>query len=152
MKDAKGHGSDKRGTHSAGISQIGKLALHPNVLSTVKKNPMGFSVKPTTGQMPTSGFMVSIPGHSKIVSEADLHGQHGEHLIEQYAKEHADVLQEPGAHIGGWTDTASGKIYLDVSHNFKGKSAAVKAGKKYNQIAIWDVKNSREIHTGGDGT
>lgn len=151
MKDAKGHGSNPRGTHASKIDQIGNISLHPNVLPIVQKNPGGFSVKPTTGKMPTSGFMVSIPGHSKIVSEADLHGQNGGRLIEQYAKENAEVLQHPGAHIGGWTDQASGKTYLDVSHNIASMSKAVKAGKRFNQIAIWDVKNSREIHTGGTG-
>jgi hypothetical protein len=148
MKDALGHGSN---AHGAGVANIGKVALHPNVLRTITKNPGGFSVKPKNGKMPSNGYMVSIPGHTQIVSEAALKGPQGGDIIKQYANAHADVLNDPRAHIGGWTDKATGKTYLDVSHNISGRSAAVSAGKKHNQIAIWDVKHAKEIRTGGTG-
>lgn len=148
MKDALGHGSN---AHNAGIDQIGKMPVHPTVLKAVIKNPGGFSVRPTNGKMPQSGFMVSIPGHTQIVSEAALKGPQGAKIISSYANEHADVLRDPRAHIGGWTDKETGKTYLDVSHNIKSKSKAVNAGKQFNQIAIWDVKHGKEIRTGGTG-
>lgn len=148
MKDAKGHGSN---AHNSGVAKIGKLPLHPSVLTTVTGNPGGFSVRPTNGRMPTSGFMVSIPGHTQIVSEAMLGGEQGHKIMANYANEHADVLRDPRAHIGGWTDKETGKTYLDVSHNIKSKNAAISAGKAHNQIAIWDVKHGKEIRTGGSG-
>jgi len=148
MKDAKGHGSN---AHNSGIANIGKLRLHPNVIKTVVRNPGGFSVKPVNGQQPESGYMVSIPGHTQIVSEAALRGPQGRDIISQYANEHAGVLRDPKAHIGGWTDKESGKTYLDVSHRYDNKGDAVKAGKAHNQIAIWDVKHGAEIRTGGTG-
>lgn len=148
MKDALGHGS---AAHGSGIAKVGNLQLHPKVLKTITKNPGGFSVRPTNGTMPKSGYMVSIPGHTQIVSESDLSGPGGQQVISQYAREHADVLSDPRAHIGGWTDKESGKTYLDVSHNIAGRSAAVNTGRKHNQIAIWDVKRAREIRTGGSG-
>jgi hypothetical protein len=147
MKDAKGHGSN---AHNAGIanlknSQLG-IKLHPNVFAAVKANPGGFSVKPTTGQMPTSGYMVSIPGHTQIVDNATPEN------VAAYANAHAVALKDPAAHIGGWTDSDSGKTYLDVSHNIGNRSRAVQLGVLHNQKAIWDVKGNREIDTGGDGT
>lgn len=142
MKDAKGHGSN---AHNSGIAQIGKVSLHPNVINAVKQNPSGFSVKPTTGQMPKSGYMVSIPGHTQIVNAATPK------LVQGYANAHAGALQDPRAHIGGWTDKKTNQTYLDVSHNYRSRAAAVKAGKAHNQIAIWDVKHGREINTGGTG-
>lgn len=145
MKDARGHGSNARGVHSRLINNIGNVSLHPNVFTAVKQNPSGFSVKPRTGQMPQAGYMVSIPGHTQVIKSATPE------LVAQYAKTHADALQDPRAHIGGWTDKASGLTYLDVSHNIRNKSAAIKAGQAHNQIAIWDVKHSREINTGGTG-
>lgn len=151
MKDAKGHGSNKRGTHAAGIDQVGNISLHAKVLSTINRNPGGFSVKPSSGSQPRAGFMVSLPGRTQIVSAADLRGPRGRALLEQYARAHSDALSQPGAHLGGWTDQASGKTYLDVSHNIKTRDAAVKAGRARNQIAIWDVRRRREIRTGGDG-
>ena len=148
MKDALGHGSN---AHNSGVASIGNIKLHPKVLKTITKNPGGFSVRPTNGLMPKAGYMVSIPGHTQIVSEADLRGPNGARLISEYARQHAGALSDPRAHIGGWTDKESGRTYLDVSHNISGRSAAVSAGKRHNQIAIWDVKRMREIRTGGSG-
>jgi len=148
MKDALGHGSN---AHNSGVAKIGKLPLHPSVIKTVTGNPGGFSVRPTNGRMPSNGFMVSIPGHTQIVSEKALSGPQGHEIISQYANAHADVLRDPRAHIGGWTDKETGKTYLDVSHNIKSKREAVTTGRKHNQIAIWDVKHGKEIRTGGTG-
>lgn len=152
MKDAKGHGSNKRGIHSAAVDRIGNIPLHPNVLNMIRKNPGGFSIKPMNGRAPKSGFMVAAPGHTRIVRESDLSGPQGSRILTQFANEHAGALQQPGAHIGGWTDSKTGKTYLDISHNIPSKRQAVRAGKGRNQIAIWDVKHGREIKTGGDGT
>lgn len=151
MKDAKGHGSNKRGTHAAGTDRVGNIALHPRVLGTITKNPNGFSVKPSSGAQPRTGFMVSLPGRTQIVSAADLRGARGKALLQAYARAHSDALSQPGAHLGGWTDKASGKTYLDISHNISTRQAAVKTGRARNQIAIWDVKRRREIRTGGTG-
>lgn len=143
MKDAKGHGSN---AHNSGIDKLA-VKLHPQAVMTARNALLhsgGFSVKPSTGASPKSGYMVSIPGHTKIVA-----GDVDETTLRNYANEHADVLQHEGAHIGGWQH--EGNTYLDVSHRYGSKSAAASAGKKHNQIAIWDVKHGREINTGGTG-
>lgn len=148
MKDAKGHGSDPRGMHTSKLQQIGNLKLHPQAIMTARNALLhsgGFSVKPSTGASPKSGYMVSIPGHSKIIA-----GDVDEKSLASYAKEHSDALSQPGAHIGGWQH--EGNTYLDVSQNIRGRNAAIIAGKKNNQIAIYDVKHGSEIQTGGDGT
>jgi hypothetical protein len=151
MKDAKGHGSNKRGAHMAGILRAtNPIKVKPEIVDHIRKNPGGFSVTPT-GRTPQSGYMVSVPGRTKIVSESDLSGPHGHEIISRYAAEHSDALRQPGAHIGGWTDKASGKTYLDISQRIGNRNAAVRTGQKRNQIAIWDVKKSREINTGGNG-
>lgn len=147
MKDALGHGSN---AHNAGIDKLG-IKLHFSVVRTISKNPNGFSIRPHNGKQPKSGFMVSIPGHSKILQANDLVGERGAKLVQQYAREHAGALAAPNAHIGGWTDAATGKTHLDVSHNIKGQRAAVAAGRKNNQIAIWDIKRAKQIDTGGTG-
>lgn len=152
MKDAKGHGSNKRGVHAGAVERIGKpLKLASNILAQIRANPSGFSLKPTNGEQPANGYMVSLPGHTRIVSESDLKGPHAEKILSEYSRQHALALSEKGAHIGGWTDKESGHTYLDISHNIKNKNAAVRAGRARNQIAIWDVKKGREIRTGGTG-
>ena len=146
MKDAKGHGSD---AHNSGIAKIGKIMLHPNAINLVAK--ADGSVKPTTGKAPTSGYMVSIPGHTQIVDAGALKGPQSASIISQYANEHADALSDPAAHIGRWQEPGTNKVYLDVSHNIRSKNAAIKTGVANNQKAIWDLKNGREIDTGGTG-
>jgi len=147
MKDAKGHGSN---AHNAGIAAIGKIKLHPNVN---KLAHVDGSVKPTTGKSPKSGYMVSIPGHSMVVSAAAIKssGQRATDMLSRYAAEHAEALQDPKAHIGRWQEPGTDNVYLDVSHRYGNKSAAINAGKAHNQIAIWDVKHGHEIQTGGTG-
>jgi hypothetical protein len=154
MKDAGGHGSDTRGgpqqpAHQSGVNKVGNR-ITPAVLDVVRNNPGGFSVTPN-GTSPTGGYMVSLPGHSLIVNEADLAGPKGRDILEGYAQQHAQALAQSGAHLGGWTDKASGKTYLDVSQNVSRASHAIKLGKERNQIAVWDVKRSREVKTGGTG-
>jgi hypothetical protein len=152
MKDAKGHGSNARGTHASGILKAAPMApvVRPEVLQYIRANPGGFSITPK-GKTPDSGYMVSVPGRTKIVNEADLAGPNGKDILQQYARDHADVLSQSGSHFGGWTDKATGKTHLDVSNNIKNRDRAVSAGTKRNQIAIWDVRKNREINTGGTG-
>ena len=152
MKDAKGHGSDPRGgAHSSGVESVGRqVTVSPKVLETIRNSPGGFSITPD-GQQPTNGYMVSIPGHSQIVSESDLAGPRGKDIMDSYAKTHSDALSQPGAHFGGWTDKEAGKTYLDVSQNIPKLATAYSLGVNRNQIAIWDVAGSKEIPTGGRG-
>jgi hypothetical protein len=154
MKDAKGHGSNKRGTAAAFMARTQAITktvkVKPDVLKHIQNNPGGFSVSPK-GKTPTAGYMVSLPGRTRIVTEDQLRSPEGHKILQDFAHQNSDVLKVKGAHIGGWTDKASGKTYLDVSHNIKDESKAVAAGRAHNQIAIWDVKRAREIATGGTG-
>lgn len=151
-KDGKwdGAGGVGGGSHAAGVNGVGKSSVSSKVLDVIRNNPNGFSVSPK-GDVPTKGYMVAVPGRSHVLSDNELHGPAAHEIIESYARKNADALREPGAHIGGWRDSASGKTYLDVSHNIPRVREAVKAGKAANQIAIYDVKRGREIQTGGTG-
>ena len=145
MKDAKGHGSDARGgaSHQDAVNRLGRSPLSQQALDVIRKNPGGFSTT-LNGETPTSGHMVAVPGRSTVIQ-----GLPTESHIDEYARRNADVLSQPGAHIGGWHN--EGKTYLDVSHNIHDREQAVAAGRQRNQIAIWDVKHGREIPTGGTG-
>lgn len=145
----QGAGGDKGG-HSAQVNNIGKTLVASSVVDTIRNNPNGFSVRPT-GEQPTKGYMVALPGRTKILAKDALHGEAAHAIINDYARANADVLSKPGAHIGGWQDSKTGKVYLDIANNIGSQRAAVKEGKIANQIAIWDVKRHREIRTGGTG-
>jgi hypothetical protein len=153
MKDARGHGSDPRGAHSAGVQSVGQpVKVHPGVLAMARNNPGGFSVHPFTGKAPEGGFMVAHPGRTQFVDSKTLAGPQGRQLLNDFATRNSDLLTPGSAnHIGGWTDSETGKTHLDVAENIHGEEHAVPAGRARNQIAIWDVKNQREIRTGGMG-
>jgi hypothetical protein len=50
-----------------------------------------------------------------------------------------------GEIIGVWTDTDTGKVWLDKSRYFDNLDTALFWAKQWNQIAIWDNANQKEI-------
>lgn len=138
------------GNHAAGTNNVGKQHVSPKALDVIRKNPNAFSVT-KNGDVPNKGYMVALQGRERVLSDQDLRGPAAHSILNDFARKNADVLNQPGAHIGGWRDQATGKVYLDVSHNITRQREAVKTGKANNQIAIWDVKRQREIRTGGTG-
>lgn len=56
-----------------------------------------------------------------------------------------------GKYLGGWTDPATGKRYVEKSTNVKGEALARSLGRRRNQISIYDHKSGRTISTGGTG-
>lgn len=151
MKDAKGHGSDPRGTHASGILNATKqVVLRPQAIAHVLQNPGGGSVSPK-GKIPGSGYMVSQSGRTRFVSESDLADPvKSKAILQQYATENSDVLSKSGSHIGWWKDE-KGTTHLDVSNNIKNRNKAISSGVSRNQKAIWDLNKNREIATGGTG-
>lgn len=150
MKDALGHGSNSRGSHSSGVDRIGNLSIHPNVLRTIQKNPWGASVKPQTGKSPTTGYMVSLPGRTQSPTASALSSTQGEGIIRNYARNNSDELQKPAMHIGSWADD-TGRVHLDVSENIHDRATAIREGHRRNQQGIWDVARKKFIGTGGTG-
>lgn len=138
-----------KGSHQTGVDQVGK-SVSARVLDAIRNSPTGFTVSPQ-GNVPTRGYMVSVPGRTRIVSAEDMKGPNQGAIVSDYARRNADALKDPRAHMGAWQDRATGKVHLDVSHNISRQRDAVSAGRTRNQIAIWDVKRKREIRTGGTG-
>ena len=48
-------------------------------------------------------------------------------------------------YYGVWTDEKTRNIHFDLSLNIPDRNTAIDLGKRYNQIAIWDVENCKEI-------
>jgi hypothetical protein len=155
MKDAKGHGSDPRGSHSAGINKIGVIPkVNSEAMGVIRntKPGEGFSITPS-GKVPTEGYMVSLPSRTTSVNPADLHGARAQDIINGHIKQNADVYaNNPNMHIGGWHDPDSKKMSIDPSENIKDRSTAIQLGAERNQKAIYDLKNKTDIATGGTGT
>ena len=147
-KDALGHGSN---AHDSGIAKLGTpVTIHPNVLRVIQKNPWGASVKPQTGEVPRTGYMVSIPGRTYSTTASELAGPKGPEIIRGFGSRNADMLQKDNMHIGSWADE-TGKVHLDVSENIKDRATAHQQGVRRNQMGIWDNVGKKLIKTGGTG-
>jgi len=71
--------------------------------------------------------------------------------IIKYVYDNIDLLGKKGHSLGGWYDTESKQLWLDVAGTVKDKNLAIKLGKKFNQKAIFDLNKFEEISTGGTG-
>lgn len=77
--------------------------------------------------------------------------QVSEKQIERFIIANHALLTDPRCTVGTWYDSDNGITYLDVSAVFANQHVAVTLAKEYNQISIWDLKNSKDIETGGTG-
>ena len=91
-----------------------------------------------TSQFPDLGLV--IPGR---VIEADV--------LEGFIRKNGDLLSHPRCAVGTWYNRADGQTYVDISVVFADLEYALAEARKYNQITVWDLKNSREIPAGGTG-
>jgi hypothetical protein len=102
----------------------------------------GFSYNPVYKSSPKTGFMVSVsPEYERSCALDDLHPD----LINTYAKDHAEILQNPDAYMGGWLDVEAGTVYLDISINVADKEKARALAQANGQEGIYDLDNGQTI-------
>jgi hypothetical protein len=88
---------------------------------------------------PTTGYMVSLQGYERVTGNEN----HIQHVAEGVAKSGAEVLQSINTYLGLWYH--KGKYYADISMNVACLDDAIKLGKEYNQIAIFDCTKMENI-------
>lgn len=103
----------------------------------------GFTYHPIHRDSPKSGFVVAVyRGYEKQYNGFKIAASD----ISRYMKDHLLVFQRnPKAHIGGWLDSKSGKVFLDISVVTPSRKEAVTLGKQHKQLAVWDLGKSKEI-------
>jgi hypothetical protein len=113
--------------------------FNPGLGKFIEDNPDGFSVDPFALSQPEGGFMVAIDG-------ASLRGVDPESL-DRFLTENADVLSREDAMLGGWKD---GDDYVvEISRWIPERNEAVYLAKKFDQKAVFDLNEFKEINTGG---
>lgn len=55
------------------------------------------------------------------------------------------VTDATARYVGWWTDSETGKVYLDATTWFYSHPAAVRACRGRGEIAYWDIANQQEI-------
>lgn len=113
----------------------------------------GFSVHPKSGEPPKDGFMVAHEGPKLQMSKKDWDsGDSRRKQVGDFMKKNQDYFKKnPNANLGGWYNKTNDKYEIEPSHHYKDKDEAIGAGKKNNQISIFDVAGGAEIETGGTG-
>lgn len=133
-----GGGAKKPSSSSEISKKIAEIAL-----DSIAKTG-GFSIHPVTTSSPTTGYMVSVVPESETIlnSKADITGD----LIGKFLDENeAKFESRPSLHVGGWIDSETGKVYLDLSERFDDIDDAIDAAEKTDQLAIWDLNEKSEI-------
>ncbi len=72
-------------------------------------------------------------------------------VLRRFVLDNLDLLQDPRVSIGTWFDSENSNTYLDISATIPDRGQAVELGKRFNQIAIFDLATFAEIATGGTG-
>lgn len=107
----------------------------------INKNPDGFTIN-LKGKPATSGYVVSpYKGKEVVLNKVD------EKSLEFFLLNNYDLLKQEGNNLGGWLNKQNGKFYLDISRVVDNVDDAIGYAAYNDQIAIFDIKNSKEINT-----
>lgn len=117
------------------------------LIEQTRKNG-GFSVSMTGHPVPATGYMVGGYEASLIFGRDVLEAGHSVtayQMILQYVGKHFTMLTRFDVFLGGWIDTDTDLVYVDISQHFEDKSEAMAAARFHDEIAIWDLENESEI-------
>jgi len=118
------------------------------IVSKIKEGGITFDMIKKSPRSNEPLFAVSIyPENSVILDRKNFTTKD----VYEFIRKNRKMLDKPNHFLGGWYDTESGKIYLDVSIAVKDKTKAVSLGKKFNQKSVFDLMSLKEINTGGTG-
>jgi hypothetical protein len=101
----------------------------------------GFSINPTTGKEPRSGYMVAIDASTPLEAPTDR-------ALMRWIWDNEEAMMRPDAYIGGWLDD-SGRPVVEISRNVESMQEAVRLGKEFDQVSIYEVATGNFIETGG---
>lgn len=101
-----------------------------------------------SGDTPRKGYAVSLPGNEAVFRPEDnLKWSYLEarFTVEWYAEQrYREVKENPRFHFGGWVD--GNRLYLDLSIVVASKREAIRLGKLYKQLAIYDIEKGETIY------
>lgn len=104
------------------------------------KEEGGFTREVPSGEEKTTGWAVAVSGHEEHTSISKLTPR----WVREYRREHAEALNDPQTSWGGWYDTDSGEVFLDVSIIERSKRKAIELGMKFKQKAIYNLETGEE--------
>lgn len=101
----------------------------------------GFTVSLPDGHRPTNGYVLSIYPDREV----KIHGTPRPTDLVTYANDHADILRQRGAYLGGWHDPRTHDVYLDVCVWVPDRATADALARRAAQLAYFDVSAGRSV-------
>ncbi|WP_394359897.1 hypothetical protein [Amycolatopsis sp. SB7-3] len=95
----------------------------------------GFTIDPTTGVTPCTGFAVSVHPQYEHVIDAPVTADD----LAAYLTRHASILHVAGRAFGGWHNPDTGRVYLDVSIVVPTLAEALDHGRAARQLSVYDL-------------
>jgi hypothetical protein len=72
-------------------------------------------------------------------------------VVAAFVDANMDLLRDPRNSVGTWFNEMNGLTYLDVSATLPSMEEAITLGRRYNQVAIFDLQRLEEMEIGGTG-
>ncbi len=116
---------------------MNKFQVAATIVDAVAKGEGGsISLK---GERPTNGYMVG--GYSWTLTV--IPDMFDTYTVTDFLDAHSSILTWGNVYVGWWE--SKGRIYLDVSKNFRGHSQAIGEAMINQEIAIWSLDTNSEI-------
>jgi hypothetical protein len=98
----------------------------------------GFTVDPRTGEVPASGYAVSLPGFERVYPRELFRPPDVVHAL-QDARQAGALYPEHRTYAGAWLDTATNLVYTDASVVLPARELAEHYGIEWGQLAYYDI-------------
>lgn len=147
-----GPGDHPSGTPQSSHGRGGKRRRKPTADATSRQAAQnmadairkagGFTLQPVSGAQPVKGYAVSpFPEAEMAVNLNDLTVDR----VYNWVREHAAAFKDDRVHAGGWHDTETGVVYLDLSIVVDDRTEAEQIARQYNQEGIYDLQAGETI-------
>ena len=83
------------------------------------------------------GYSVALPFYESKIAVSEF-------TVEKLRQYH-DKMNALGFEVGTWLNSEDNHVYLDAITIVGNKEVAMELGKKYKQIAIYDINENKEI-------
>lgn len=107
----------------------------------------GFTVDPETGDVPTTGYVVSLPDYERVYTPESFRPADVVHAL-QRARDVSRIYSEHHVYAGAWA-SESGLIYTDASVVFEDFEDAAHYARVWDQQAFFDLANETTHYVAG---
>ena len=103
----------------------------------------GYTVDPDTGEIPRSGYAVSLPGFQRVYATGTLRPADVVTGL-QDARQAQRIYPDTRVYAGAWDD-GHGRQYLDASTVVPGPHEAYRLAREYGQLAYYDLAHDESV-------